>query len=294
MQTTALESSCVDAIGQELDIARRSGPMQQIVIPPCPELLARLNTAMSQAEPDLNEIARIASSDVAMAAALLRSANGPLFASGQPVQTIGAAMNRLGLEQTAAVMAGFLVQRAIKVNSSHLQRFWERASKRSLAMGFLSQKLPGMSFDVAQTYGLFCHVGLPVMLQSIKGYGGTMVEANARIDRPYVATENANHRTDHAVVGALVARVWRLSPVVMAAIRLHHDMTVLGSKSVDPDVVTLMAAGMVAEYFVRRHEAIDPDIDWSQNAAQIMAWLQITEDDLATWDDELRELLDAA
>jgi hypothetical protein len=81
---------------------------------------------------------------------------------------------------------------------------------------------------------------------------------------------------------------------VMAAIRLHHDMTVLGSRSVDPDVVTLMAAGMVAEYFVRRHEAIDPDIDWTQNAAQIMAWLQITEDDLVTWDDELRELLDAA
>ncbi|HET6788251.1 MAG TPA: HDOD domain-containing protein [Aquabacterium sp.] len=294
MSTTALAADRIETIQQELDQARRSGPLQQIVIPPCPELLARLNVVLAQAEPDLNEVARIASSDVAMAATLLKSANSPLFASGQPVQTIGAAMNRLGLEQTAAIISGFLVQRAIKVNSSHLQRFWERARKRAVAMGYLAQKLPGLSFDVAHTYGLFCHVGLPVMMQSVKGYAGTMVEANARIDRSYVATENANHRTDHAVVGALVARVWKLSPTVTAAIRLHHDMDILRGNSIDPEVVTLMAAGLVAEYFVRRHEAIDPDVDWTHHADAIKDWLQITDDDLVTWEDELREPLDEA
>lgn len=294
MSTTALAADRLQTIQQELDQARRSGPLQQIVIPPCPELLARLNVVLAQAEPDLNEVARIASSDVAMAATLLKSANSPLFASGQPVQTIGAAMNRLGLEQTAAIISGFLVQRAIKVNSSHLQRFWERARKRAVAMGYLSQKLPGLSFDVAHTYGLFCHVGLPVMMQSVKGYAGTMVEANARIDRSYVATENANHRTDHAVVGALVARVWKLAPTVTAAIRLHHDMDILRGNTIDPEVVTLMAAGQVAEYFVRRHEAIDPDVDWTRHEEAIKAWLQITDDDLVTWEDELREPLDEA
>jgi HD-like signal output (HDOD) protein len=212
MTNTAVAPARLDVIGQELDQARRSGPLQQIVIPPCPELLARLNAVMAQPEPDLNEVARIASSDVAMSATLLRSANGPLFASGQPVQTVGAAMNRLGLEQTAAVMSGFLVQKAIKINSPHLQRFWEQARKRSVAMSFLAHKLPGLAADVAHTYGLFCHVGLPVMMQSVKGYSGTLVEASARTDRSFVATENANHRTDHAVVGALVARVWRLRP----------------------------------------------------------------------------------
>src|SRR5258707_15692943 len=92
---------------------RRTGPLQHIVIPPCPELLARLRAAMAYAEPDLNEIARIAASDVAMSATLIRSSNGPLFAAGQPVQTVGQAMNRLGLEHPAPVMAGFLLQRAI-------------------------------------------------------------------------------------------------------------------------------------------------------------------------------------
>ncbi|AWI52702.1 histidine kinase [Aquabacterium olei] len=282
-----------DPVLAEIDAARRSGPLQQIVIPPCPELLTRLQQAMLQAEPDLNEVARIAASDVAMSATLIRSANSPLYAAGQPAQTIGQAMNRLGLEHTARVMTGFLMQGAIKVpNSPHLQRFWERATKRATAMSFMAGHLPGMSADVAYTYGLFCHVGMVVMAQSVRGYLSTMVEARARIDRSYVATENANHRTDHAVVGALTARVWRLSPAVVAAIRLHHDLDTLAERSAQSEVSTLIALGLVAEYLMRRHEGLDPDVDWHQHGATALAWLQLGADDVLAWEEDLRVQLD--
>ncbi|MFD2450958.1 HDOD domain-containing protein [Ideonella paludis] len=205
-------SSSTQAIAKELDDARKRGPLQTIAIPPSPAILERMRNAMASAEPDLNEIANIATSDVAMSAQLIKSANSPAYNTGQPVQTIGQAMNRLGLDITAAEMTRFIVAHALPVRSAQLTRFWERSSKRAVAMGFIATKLPGMSLDVAHTYGLFCHVGMPVMLQSVRGYAGTLVEANARIDRSFIATENANHRTDHAVVGALVARMWKLSP----------------------------------------------------------------------------------
>lgn len=284
----------VRAIQAELDQARDGGPLKSIVIPPCPDLLARMQDAMNQAEPDLNEVARIAGSDVAMSAALIRLANSPAFLTGQPVQTIGQALNRLGLDQTAAEMADFLVRRALPVRNPQLQRFWERASKRARAMGFIARRLPGMSTDLAHTYGLFCHVGTPVMLQSLKGYASTMVEAGARIDRPYVATENANHRTDHAVVGALVARVWRLAPEVMAAIRRHHDLDMLGSEDAEPEVHTLVAAGLLAEWLMRRHEGLDPDADWNTHHEAALAWLHLSGDEVLSWEDELRPLLDDA
>lgn len=282
------------AIRQELDQLRKQGSLQHIVIPPCPELLSRLQAVMSGAEPDLNEVARIAASDVAMSATLLRSANSPLYAAGQPAQTIGQAMNRLGLEQTAAVLTGFLAQRAIKVSSPQLKRYWERATKRALAMAFIAGKLPGTSPDMAHTYGLFCHVGMPVMLQSVKGYAGTLVEAMARIDRSFVATENANHRTDHAVVGALVARVWNLAPSVMAAIRLHHDFDMLGGSRTPAEVQTLVAAGLVADHLMRRHEGVDVDVDWQAHSAAALQWLAINEDEMNAWEDELQATLDAA
>jgi HD-like signal output (HDOD) protein len=291
---TATKPNDATSIQRELDHLRKQGPLQHIVIPPCPALLTRLQITMASPDPDLNEVARIAASDVAMSATVLRSANGPLFASGQPAQTIGQAMNRLGLKQTAAVLTGYLAQRAIRVTSPHLQRYWERATKRALAMAFIASKLPGTSPDLAHTYGLFCHVGLPVMLQSVKGYAGTIVEANARIDRPFVATENANHRTDHAVVGALVARVWNLAPSVMTAIRLHHDYEMLGEQGTQAEVQTLVAAGLVAEHFVRNHEGLEVDVDWNEHAAAALQWLAITPDELDAWEDEAQATLDVA
>lgn len=291
--STAIQPDRTDVILQELDGARRKGPLQHIVIPPCPELLARLQATMAECEPDLNEVARIATSDVAMSATLIRQANSPLYAAGQPSQTIGQAMNRLGLAQTSAVMTGFLAQRAIGVPAHpQLHRYWQRSAKRATVMSFLAGRLPGVSADLAHTYGLFCHVGLPVMAQSVKGYLGTMVEAGARIDRSYVATENANHRTDHAVVGALVARLWRLSPSVVAGIRLHHDLDTLGERSAASEVNTLIAMGLVAEFFMRRHEGLDADIDWLRHGKAAADWLLLGDTELVSWEDELRESLD--
>jgi HD-like signal output (HDOD) protein len=121
-------------------------------------------------------------------------------------------------------------------------------------MSFIAGQLPGLSADLAYSYGLFSHVGMPVLMQSVRGYAGTMVEGMARKDRSFVATENANHRTDHAVVGALTARVWRLAPAVVAAIRLHHSLESLGEDGTEPEVHTLVAAGLVADHFAMRHE----------------------------------------
>jgi HD-like signal output (HDOD) protein len=96
-----------DRINQELDDARRSGPVRDIIIPPCPELLVRLQAATATAEPDVVEIDRIASADVAMAAALIRQANSPLYALEHRVNTVGQAMTVIGLQPAVRLAQRF-------------------------------------------------------------------------------------------------------------------------------------------------------------------------------------------
>jgi HD-like signal output (HDOD) protein len=286
------ETNRTDLIVQDLDLQRKKGVLGQLVIPPCPTLLVRLQQVMAATPVDLNEVAHIAAQDVAMAAVLLRAANTPRYGRGQPAQTLGQALNLLGLNQTAQVMTTFLTRQALPVNTPHLHRFWQRAGIRARAMELLAERLPGLSPDLAYTCGLFCHVGQPVMLQSVRGYSGTLVEAAARQDRSPVATENANHRTDHAVVGALVVRTWKLAPSVMAAVRLHHDLEVLGDGSVDAEVQTLVAAGLLAENLMHRDEGVSEDRDWAQFGTRALEWLDIKPTELDQWQDELALRLD--
>lgn len=82
-------------IDQEILKARRIPSVRAIVIPPCPESLRRLQDILAQSELDAGALDQLASSDVAMAAALIRQANSPLHGLVQPVQTVGMALTVL-------------------------------------------------------------------------------------------------------------------------------------------------------------------------------------------------------
>lgn len=280
-------ASRTSEIQREIDQARRAGPLKTIVVPPCPALLLQLREAMAPAEPDLTAVARIAATDVAMSVTLIRKANGAAFAAGQPARTVGQALTRLGMRTTAATMTAFIAANAIQPDPRHLARFWEQSGQRAETMRVLAGELPGLDPDLAHTCGLFLHVGLPVMLQSVKGYGSTMVEGVARRDRTYVQTENANHRTDHCVVGALVARVWQLAPEVMTVIRLHHDLDALADDRIDGEVRSYIALALVADALLRRREGLSADQEWRLNGPRALAWLQIGEAELDSWYDLL-------
>ena len=280
-------------IDRELDDARDKGPVKDIVIPPCPDLLLELRKEVGKGDPDPAEIARIAASDVAMAASLLRIANSPLHARSRAAETVAQAVTMLGMGQTIEILTCFLVRNAIRVNSPLIEHFWETSTRRAIAMGFIARQLYGVDPDVAHTCGLFCHVGIPILLLGVKGYAGTLAEALARQDRTFTQTENAAHKTDHAVVGAIVARTWRLPPVVALAVRLHHDFTILKGKKFPEEVRNLVAMALVAETLVARHEGVTVHREWDQFGPACLTHLNVAEAEMDAWLDTLYPLFES-
>lgn len=283
----------VTDIDRELDHARSEGPVRDIAIPPCPELLTALQLEMRQTDPDPAEVTRIAGSDVAMAAALMRMANSPLYSRARPASSVAEAVTMLGLAQTASILTGFLARSAIRVNSPLVEHFWETSTRRSLAMAYIARQLYGVDVEVAQTCGLFMHVGIPILLQGVRGYAGTLAEAMARQDRSFTETENAVHRTDHAVVGAIVARTWFLPPVIAFAIRLHHDFSVLRLSSIPAGVRNLVALAAVAEHLVADFEGVRQQREWERFGPACLNYLQIGESEADLWVDTLHPVFEA-
>jgi len=283
----------VEEINRELEVARRDGPVRDIVIPPCPELLVALRQEVNKADPGPQEITAIASSDVAMAAALIRVANSPFYARARPASTVSEAVAMLGVGPTINILMGFLARTAIRITSPLLEHFWETSSRRALAMGHIARQLYGVDPELANTCGLFCHVGMPVMLQGLKGYGGTLAEALARQDRSFTETENAAHRTDHAVVGAIVARTWLLPPVIALAVRLHHDTTVLTDKHLPVDARNLVAMVQVADYLVATHEGVGEQREWQIHGTRCLDHLGLSAVEVDAWQDQLHPVFES-
>lgn len=280
-------------INRELDHVREAGPVKDIVIPPCPQLLVQLQAELNQADPDPQAIAAIAASDVAMTAALIRIANSPLYARREPVSSVAQAVSMLGMRPTASLLTGFLLRHAIRIDPTLIEHFWESSTRRSMAMAHIARQMYGVDVDVAKTCGLFFHVGIPVMLQGIRGYSGTLVEAMARQDRTFIQTENAAHRTDHAVVGAIVARTWRLPQVIAHAVRLHHDFSVLHDAAVAMEVRQLVAIAAIADHLVACHEGVKDQREWLRHGSECLAFLQISEAEVDTWVDTLYPMFES-
>ncbi|MDD2810994.1 HDOD domain-containing protein [Rhodoferax sp.] len=274
-------------INRELDHARDAGPVKDIVIPPCPQLLVQLQAELNQPDPDPLAVAAIAASDVAMTAALIRLANSPLYARREATTSVAQAVSMLGLKPTATLLTGFLLRHTIRIDPTLIEHFWESSTRRSMAMAHIARQLYGVDVEIAKTCGLFFHVGIPVMLQGVRGYSGTLVEAMARQDRTFIQTENAAHRTDHAVVGAIVARTWRLPQVISHAVRLHHDFAVLSDDSVALPVRQLVAIAAIADHLVAHHEGVREQREWLQHGAACLSFLQIGQDEVDTWVDTL-------
>jgi HD-like signal output (HDOD) protein len=170
-----------------------------------------------------------------------------------------------------------------------LEHFWETSTRRAYAMGYIARQMYGVNADIAHTCGLFCNVGIPVMLQGIKGYEATLSHALAQTDKTVTGVENEAHRTDHAVVGAIVAKTWRLSPDVAHAVRLHHDFTVLKDHNIPAKVRSLVAMALLAEHLVALHEGVQQHREWDLHGAECLAHLHVSEEEIEHWQDALHE-----
>lgn len=267
--------------------------VRAIVIPPCPQSLLRLQSIMAEPEIDATALDQLASSDVAMAAALIRLANSPLHALAQPVQTVGMALTVLGLQPAVDLLAAFITRNALLVQSPLLDHFWESSQRKAIACEHIGRQLYSLDPGLGYSFGLFCHVGMPVLMKAVRGYASTVTEALARKDRTFTQTENANHRTDHAVMGAIVARTWHLPGDVAQAIWVHHDFACLADQRFTPTVRRLVALGLLADYLVHQHDGLAPTREWAEFGHACSAHLQVTAQELDHWADELHPAFEA-
>ncbi|WP_338767146.1 HDOD domain-containing protein [Massilia sp. METH4] len=248
----AKESSVEDAL------------LRSIRIPPRPSLLVDLQAELADEDPSPRRIARIIGNDVGMSGALLKLANSPFFGAARKAKSVEQAINFLGINQCAALLTGLLARQAIDGGNTALNQFWDTSARRAQSLVFIARKLRIAPPDIAHTFGLFCDIGVPLLMDRFTDYGDTLAIAGRDLLRAFTEVEDARHSTNHAAIGCLLARNWGLSPDVSWAILHHHDYGVLDDDATDDAIRSLVAASVLAERGIARYHGNRDSLEWEK------------------------------
>jgi HD-like signal output (HDOD) protein len=260
-------------------------------IPPRPATLLDLQAEIAKDEPDFSRVTRLVASDVALTAAMLRIVNSPAYGLARQCDTVDQAVRMVGLKQIAAVVTGVMLRKALRTDGPQLTRFWDVSSKRSFALSRLAPDLGGGSVDVdvAQSFGLFCDVGIPLLMQRFPDYGQTLKASNDEKVRLFTDIEQDRHHSDHALIGSVMARSWGISRTVCQAIRLHHDYSAFQDPGVAEPVSRLIAMGLIAELAIQRFARLNDSTEWDKGGQAAMGALVLSDADVEDWIERLLE-----
>ena len=273
------------------DLTVEDALLRSIRIPPRPSLLVDLQGELAEDDPSPRRIARIIGNDVGMSGALLKLANSPFFGAARKAKSVEQAINFLGLNQCAALLTGLLARQAIDGGGSgaSLDAFWDTSARRAQSLVFIARRLRLAPPDIAHTFGLFCDIGVPLLMDRFADYADTLAMAAHDAQRSFTAVEDARHNTNHAEIGCLLARNWGLSPDVSWAILHHHDYSVLDDDATDDAIRSLVAASVLAERGIARYHGNHDSLEWDKGGEPACRHLGL---DAGEAEDLLEELHD--
>jgi HD-like signal output (HDOD) protein len=263
--------------------------LRSIRIPPRPSQLVDLQQELAADDPSPRRIARIIGNDVGMSGALLKLANSPFFGAARKAKSVEQAINFLGINQCAALLTGLLARQAIDGGNGALNQFWDTSARRAQALVFTARRLRIAPADIAHTFGLFCDIGIPLLMDRFTDYGDTLAIASRDAQRGFTDVEDARHSTNHAAIGCLLARNWGLSPDVSWAILHHHDYAVLDDEATDDAIRSLVAASVLAERGIARYHGNHDSLEWEKGGEPACRHLGL---DAGEAEDLLEELHD--
>ncbi|MES2069211.1 MAG: HDOD domain-containing protein [Pseudomonadota bacterium] len=268
--------------------------MKTIRIPPRPSLLADVQQELSAHDPDPKKLAKIIANDVALSASLMKLANSPFFGLRLKAGSVEHAVDLLGLNQCSMLLTGIIARQTIGSGGAAMARFWDFSTKRAQAMIYLARQMRVCPTDMAHTFGLFCDIGVPLLMEKFPDYGKTLEQANQDFINKITDIEDQRYNTNHAAVGSLLARTWGLPAEVSVAILLQHDYRSLQDRATEESVRTLIALALLAEYAIHKYHGEDVFAEWEKGGEIACHFLGLSQHEVEDRFEELHEMFNGS
>lgn len=258
-------------------------PLKGFTLPPMPESLQRIRAEMAQEFPDLEHVVRIISSDVSLAAEVLKTVNSPIFRRSRPLNSIPNAVMMLGMSRVLNITVTVALHSSFGARQGWIEQFWEVAGDVAMAMGILAREVSGVPADTAYTLGLLHDCGIPLLMQRFPTYGDALKAASRDPEHTVIQIEQSRFGMHHAWVGAHVSQAWHLDPAISRAIGVHHSYAQVRrlQSGVEEEVVTLVGLLKMAEqvsnaYRGMAYRNVADDHEWARIGDSVLDYFDLS------------------
>lgn len=229
----------------------------QIDIPTQPDSLVKLSLLMAEDDVNLQAIATLIESDMALAAAVMKAVNSSLYGLKGRVSSVQQAVTYLGTREVAGITFEMGLRAAFPP-AAELEPIWTRAARRGVLMGRLGQAL-GLDAWAAHSGGLFEECGKAVLFRHAPDHYRSMLRAAAS-DIDLCQLEHVGFGVSHDALGAALCESWGLGPAAVASVRHHvpaQDTHQLPTPPLPPARRSVLALSVLAQAMMSAPESVD-------------------------------------
>ncbi len=146
----------------------------RIQLPSLPRIAVKIRRAVAADDFDMGKLATIIGADPAIAARLIQVANSAVFRGESKVDSLKAALVRLGVERSQNMVTSLAMRGLYQADHAHIRdrmlKAWQHAVEIAATAAVLARLSPGLGEDRALLVGLVHEIGAVPLLKMAGDY----------------------------------------------------------------------------------------------------------------------------
>lgn len=217
----------------------------ELVLPTLPEVALRIRDTIEDENASVGKLAKQISSDAALTARLVRVANSPLLRANRKIETLEAAITRMGNKMLRNIVNSIVMQQMFQattdVTDKQLRILWEHSTQVAAISHALAQ-FARLQPDQALLAGLVHDIGALPVLKYAEDAPELRTD-EALLDRIIMQL--------HAPIGAAILEKWDFTPEMVAVAAEHDNLQRDGGAAAD--YVDVVIAANLQSYMGSNH-----------------------------------------
>lgn len=216
-------------------------------LPTIPIVAIKVMQLIESENATADELAKIVTTDPAVAARVLKISNSSFYGCRRQIQTLSSAIVILGFSTLRSLVVAASVKQVYKPYGLTEKMLWEHSFAAGLAARIIANRTRIANEEEAFLAGLFHDIGKIIMNTLDRNKFQEVMQHCYNEGISFGQAERTIYPFSHDEVGAYVIKKWNFPEILTSAILYHHTLEF--DEFEDPTVVNLTAITALADLF---------------------------------------------